>query len=109
MNIKRRILFTTIRYLCWSIGLAIFTFHDGDSILSTLFLLLGMITIYIEDYALDHRKNFKKHYKEILPIAVMILIFFLPMTKGLKTSLFFLSLTTSYLLSLQQIFKKKRL
>ncbi|CAM4296369.1 hypothetical protein BAU28_19555 [Bacillus paramycoides] len=109
MNIKRRILFTTIRYLCWSIGLAILTFNDGDSILSTLFFLLGIITIYIEDYALDHRKNLKKQYKEILPIAIIILILFIPMTKGLKISFFLLLLTISYFLSLQQIFKEKRL
>ncbi|WP_257156210.1 hypothetical protein [Bacillus cereus] len=106
---KRRILFTTIRYLCWLIGLVILIFNDGDSNLSTLFLLLGIGTIYIEDYGLDHRKSFKKHYKEILPIVIIVLIFFLPMAKELKILLFFLLLTTSYFLSLQQIYKEKRL
>lgn len=85
MNMKRRILFTTIRYLCWLMGLVILIFNDGDSNLSILFFLLGIGTIYIEDYVLDHRKKIKKHYKEILPIVIIILIFFIPMTKELKT------------------------
>lgn len=109
MNMKRRILFTTIRHLCWLMGLVILIFNDGDSNLSILFFLLGIGTIYIEDYVLDHRKKIKKHYKEILPIVIIILIFFIPMTKELKTLFFFLLLTTSYFLSLQQIYKEKKL
>ncbi|CAM4407183.1 hypothetical protein BAMA_10370 [Bacillus manliponensis] len=107
MNFKKRIIFSSLRYVFWSIGLVMYALNKGDTILSTVFLLLGVLTIYIEDYKLDHSKSLKKHYKEIIPIAFILLIFFLPMTQTLKILLFLLLLAISYLFSLQQIFKEK--
>lgn len=98
---KKRIIIIIIRYVCLLVGSVVYTFNNGDSFLSTLFLTLGIITIFVEDDYLGHRKNLKKNYKEIIPLSIMLCIFFLPVSDLSQALLFFILLTISTFFSLK--------
>ncbi|CAM4397361.1 hypothetical protein [Bacillus manliponensis] len=103
---KKRIILIIIRYVCLLVGLMVYTFNNGDSPLSTLFLFVGVMTIFIEDYHLGHRKNFKKNYKEIIPLSIILCVFFLPISNLSQALLFFILLTISTVFSLKGIEKE---